>query len=366
MIKLAPLIHELKRHAWVIHTGQYYAAELTHQFHPQSELGEPDTILEDTTGQSRGTQIATTIQALTKEFMATRPNVVVVQGDTDAASAGAQAANYLSIPVVHLEAGLRSHDRAMAEEINRLVAGAMADIHCAATAHNAELLVMEGVSPAHIMVTGNTSVEQTLKALKNHAMDVDGFFNGHVPERFVLATVDRPENTNTAEALIRVLAGLSRIDVPVLFLAHPHTRRAIEHFGLGTLLNGLTVAEPATRQEFLALARRAELLVSDSGELQEQCTAIGKPLLAIRRSTERPESIDAGFTQLITPEMDIAIAANLILANPSTYGRLDQRPSPYGDTQTGKRIAAICHALADGADPDEAIQIAQNQTIAFY
>ncbi len=346
IIKLAPVIRALGTRALVIHTGQHYDRELSGQFLEQFGIGEPDVVLDGVGGAHRGTQIATAIGALSALFAAEPPKVVIVQGDTNAVSAGAQAANYAGIPVIHVEAGLRSRDRAMPEELNRLVVGVLADVHCAATEHNAENLRREGIPDERIVVTGNTIIEATRESLSHRPTALGRFFaHGRMPERFVLATVHRPENTDTREALARVLMGLVDIDAPVLLLAHPRTRAAITRFGLDRLLDRLLVAESADHREFLALATRADLLVSDSGGLQEECTVIGRPLLVVRRTTERPESIAAGFAELITPDLDIAAAANRLLANGP--GNLADRPSPYGDGSASAQIARIALGLAD-------------------
>ena len=180
-----------------------------------------------------------------------------------------------------------------------------------------------------------------------HASDsIDDYFPGRTtPSRFVLATIHRPENTDTPEALERVLSGLAEIDIPVLFLIHPRTRAAITRHGLDRYLEHLITAPSVGHTELLSLARTATLLISDSGGFQEECTVLGKPLLVIRRSTERPESVTAGFARLITPDLPIAATANAVL-NALPTG-LDQIPSPYGDTHASTRITEIAVTLAD-------------------
>lgn len=352
IIKLAPVIRELGERAFVVHTGQHYDRELSGQFLEQFGIGEPDVVLQGVGGQDRGTQIATAIRALTTLFTERAPKAVIVQGDTNAVSAGAQAANYAGIPVIHVEAGLRSHDRAMPEELNRLVVGVLADIHCAATAHNADNLRREGIPAERIIVTGNTIVEATQQSLMQDPAPIETFFpGGRVPERFVLATIHRPENTDTREALSRVLNAIGDIDAPVLMLAHPRTRAAIDRFGLTPLLDRILVAESADHVQFLTLASRASLLVSDSGGLQEECTVLQRPLLVVRRSTERPESVDAGFAELVTPELDIAATANRMLEAGADH--LADLPCPYGDGSASEQIARIARTIADadaGAD----------------
>lgn len=347
IIKLAPVIHALAGRARVIHTGQHYDDELSGQFLTQLGIGAPDEILTGVGGANRGTQIATALLALTAAFERNRPRAVIVQGDTNAVSAGAQAANYLGIPVIHVEAGLRSYDRGMPEELNRIVTGALADVHCAATIHNAVNLEREGIVPASIAVTGNTVVEATRTSLASAptAPPRDG--------TYVVATIHRPENTDTREALERVLVGLNGIDARIVFLLHPRTRAAAERFGLTHLLDSLDVKPSPGHAEFLGLAQHAALLVSDSGGVQEECTVLDVPLLVVRRSTERPESIESGHAQLVTPDVDIARVANSALSAPRSATAAS---SPYGDGRAAVRIARIAELIADGCDPQEAIR----------
>lgn len=357
IIKLAPVIHALGSRAWVIHTGQHYDRELSGQFFEQFDLDSPDVVLEGVGGSDRGTQIATALQALTSLFKERRPTAVIVQGDTNAVSAGAQAASYAGIPVLHVEAGLRSYDRNMPEELNRLLVGTLADVHCAATPYNAENLSREGVLDDRVLVTGNTIVEATHASLAQGDGEISKHFpHGIVPENYVLATIHRPENTDTREALERVLTGLSGLPLPVLFLAHPRTRAAAIRFGLADLLAKVQTIESVGHHELLDLATAATLLVSDSGGLQEEATVIGVPLLVLRRSTERPESVNAGFSRLVTPGMDIASEARQAIENKGFGIDLGTSPSPYGDGQASARIARIALSIADGSTPAAAIE----------
>jgi len=356
VIKLAPVIQRLRERAWVIHTGQHYDDALSGQFFRQFDLPAPDVVLEGVGAQNRGTQISVALGKLTHLFTDNRPGAVVVQGDTNAVSSGAQAGQYLRIPVVHVEAGLRSQDRAMPEEINRLVAAVMAEVHCAPTERNATALRAEGIAPERVVVTGNTVVEATLEARSRPARRVATWFpNGTQPRRYAVATIHRPENTDQPTALRRVLQGLRGLSVPVVFLAHPRTRKAIEQHGLGGLLDGLIVHEPPASTDFLALAARATVLVSDSGGVQEECTVLKVPLAVIRRSTERPEAIEAGFAKLVPPEGDVASIVNAMIEDEGVRASVKHAPSPYGDGQASERIATIAGGLADGLAAPEAI-----------
>ncbi|MFJ4223536.1 non-hydrolyzing UDP-N-acetylglucosamine 2-epimerase [Microbacterium sp. NPDC089695] len=358
MIKLAHIVRLLGDRARLIHTGQHFDDELSGQVQKHLGLPGPDVVLEGVGGHDRSTQIATCMQALAEEFRRDRPKAVIVQGDTNSVSAGAQAANYAGIPVIHVEAGLRSHDRGMPEEINRLVAGVIADVHCAATPYNVDNLRAEGVAPERIALTGNTIVEATAASLElADSLGGDPSTRSHDGGDFVLATIHRPENTDTAEALDRVLRGLAAIPLPVRFVAHPRTRAAMRRFGLEHHTERLTVVDSVAHHEFLRLARSARLLVSDSGGLQEECTVLRTPLLVVRRSTERPESIDAGFARLVTPDMSIADAAEIAL-RPRDDAEELRAPSPYGDGLASHRIAAIAVSIADGASPEDAVRAA--------
>lgn len=358
LVKLAPVVRELGARAQVIHTGQHYDHELAGRFFGDLVGGPPEIVLSGVGGRSRGVQISTALRALTDQFEADRPGAVIVQGDTNTVSAGAQAAHYADVPVIHVEAGLRSYDRGMPEETNRLVAGALADVHCAATDLNARNLTAEGVEPARIAVTGNTIVEATIASLRGSLRSAGWNPFEADAHGYVLSTIHRPENTDHRDALERIVQALASIGLPVLLVAHPRTRAALDRFGLREPLHNITLVDSVGHDEFLRLATGANLLVSDSGGVQEECTILKKPLLVVRRSTERPESIDAGFARLIRPHDDLAAAAQAVITDTSLPHRLAATPSPYGDGMASARIARIARAIADGASADSAVQAA--------
>lgn len=342
IIKLAEVIRLLGPRARVIHTGQHWDAEMAGQFFEHFGIGEPDVRLRTVSGAPRGMQIALGTAELLNNFTSAPPAAVIVQGDTNSVSAGAQAGSYLGIPVVHVEAGLRSRDRAMPEEINRLVVGALADLHCAPTETAADNLRREGVEESRILVTGNTVVEAVQHSLGR--VDVAGW---DIPaEPYVLATVHRPENTDDPAALRRILDDLGRVGMRVVLAIHPRTVAAVSAHGLDDLLAGIEVRTGVPHDGFLALARSAVLLVSDSGGVQEEATVLKKPLLVVRRSTERPEAIDAGFARLVTPGDDLLAAANEMLSA-DLQDRLVQTPSPYGDGSASRRIVEAVLRIAE-------------------
>ncbi|GAA1179446.1 UDP-N-acetylglucosamine 2-epimerase (non-hydrolyzing) [Kitasatospora gansuensis] len=350
LVKLAPLIHELGPAARLLHTGQHWDEAMSGRFLRELDLPEPE-LLSGVGGRPRAGQIAASLEQLDAAFTAERPGAVVVQGDTNATLAGALAANAHGIPLVHVEAGLRSHDRAMPEEHNRVMVDHIADLLCAATEENAANLRTEALDERAIAVTGNTVVEVVLRQLPDAAARAALLARyGLRADGYVLATVHRPENTDTAEALGAVLGELDALaaaGTAVLFPIHPRTRAAVERRGLQRLLERLTVTEPVGYGDFLGLARHAALLVSDSGGVQEECTVLGRPLLVVRRSTERPESVAAGFAALVRPGPELgALAAEWLSDTPERLARLAATPSPYGDGLASERIARLTLALA--------------------
>ncbi|MEU5050086.1 UDP-N-acetylglucosamine 2-epimerase (non-hydrolyzing) [Streptomyces sp. NPDC021096] len=348
LVKLTDLVRLLGPAAHLVHTGQHYDEELSGRFLTELGLPEP-TFLTGVGGQPRAVQISAALAQLDELFTAEPPLAVVVQGDTNAALAGALAANARGIPLLHVEAGLRSHDRDMPEEHNRVLIDRIADVLCAATEDNRANLLAEGIDDARIAVTGNTVVEavrnqlpdaaERTALLARHALTADGY---------VLATVHRPENTDSPGALRAILtelAALATADRPVVLPLHPRTRARIEAAGLTGLLTPLTVTAPLGYSEFLALARHAALLISDSGGIQEECTVLGRPLVVVRRSTERPEAM-GDFADLVEPGRQIGEAARRRLASGAQeLQRLAALPSPFGDGLASDRIVALLTAI---------------------
>ncbi|MFF9894747.1 non-hydrolyzing UDP-N-acetylglucosamine 2-epimerase [Streptomyces longispororuber] len=351
LVKVAHLVRILGPAAHLVHTGQHYDAALFGRFLTELGLPEP-TLLDGVGGKPRAVQVSAALAQLDALFAERPPLAVVVQGDTNAALAGALAANARSIPLVHVEAGLRSHDRAMPEEHNRIVIDQLADVLCAATADNRDLLRAEAVPAGRITVTGNTVVEavrEHLPAAGERAALLAAY--GVTADRYVLATAHRPENTDDPAALAAILRELASLaaELPVLFTVHPRTRARIEAAGLTHLLAPLTELAPLGYGEFLALARHAAVIVSDSGGVQEETTVLGRPLVVVRRSTERPEAMAAGFAELVAPGREIGRAVRRRLAaGPAGLRRLAEQPSPFGDGLASQRIAVLLAAVAAG------------------
>ncbi len=338
IVKLAPVVRMLGDSGRLLHTCQHEDEELSGVFLAAAGLRQAQT-LSGICGAPRHTQVGQMIDQLGSAFAADRPAAVIVQGDTNTASAGAQAASYAGVPVIHVEAGLRSFDRAMPEEINRCVTGVLADVHCAPTRQAMANLQAEGVPASKIVLTGNTIVEATSQMLPTEpaARRIAAGF-GAEPGGYVLATIHRPENTDDRARLEIILAELSKLGLPVLIPLHPRTRLAAERHGLTAALDRLQAIPPVDHATFLALARLARLLVSDSGGVQEECTVLKRPLIVVRNSTERPEAITAGFAHLIRPGPQIGDLGRLLIADTGLADRLASIPCPFGDGKASERI----------------------------
>lgn len=341
IIKLRHVCQALGPDGWVVHTGQHEDPELAGAFFAEAGV-RVDRSLSGICGAPRHAQVGRMVERLGETLRQERPAAVIVQGDTNTALAGACAANCLGIPVIHVEAGLRSYDRAMPEEINRCVVSVLADVHCVPTPLAAEQLRAEGVPEDRIEVTGNTIVEATLAMLPEPA-EADAILRdlGVSPGGYVLATVHRPENTDVRARLASILDELAGLGLPVLVPAHPRLRLAAERHGLAAGLATLELRAPVSHRAFLALAMLARLIVSDSGGVQEECTVLKRPLLVIRNSTERPEAIAAGFARLVRPGPLIGEVGRAMIADVTLSDRLAATACPYGDGTASERIAGI-------------------------
>jgi UDP-N-acetylglucosamine 2-epimerase (non-hydrolysing) len=341
IIKLGPIVRRLGDQAALLHSGQHRDDDLSGVFLAAAELPEP-LLLQDIGGQARYAQLGRMVEQFGRKFAGLRPAAVVVQGDTNTASAAAQAASCCEVPVVHVEAGLRSFDRAMPEELNRSVIGVLADLHCAPTLRAVANLHAEQVDVRRIVLTGNTIVEAMLETLPadQEAREIVAEA-GFEPDGYVLATIHRSENTDDPERLGAILVELAKLGLPVLFPVHPRTGRAVRRHGLTEALDRLVTMPPLDHRRFLALASQARLIVSDSGGVQEECTVLKRPVLVVRNSTERPESIEAGFAQLVQPGQAMGEAARRLIDDADLTERLAAIPCPFGDGTASQRITAL-------------------------
>ncbi|NNJ47180.1 MAG: UDP-N-acetylglucosamine 2-epimerase (non-hydrolyzing) [Acidimicrobiia bacterium] len=340
IIKLAPVIRRLGDRARVVHTGQHYDEGLSKVFFDAFGLAEPTHRLA-IGGETRATQIGEATRRIGEHLTDEPAAAVVAQGDTNTTVGAALAANATNTPLIHIEAGLRSFDRAMPEEHNRVVTDVLSDLCCAPTDVSRANLLDSGIPADRIAVTGNTVVEAVHTLLPTErAPYLDR--HGVTPAGFLLATFHRPENVDDPDTLSVILEELAALDTPTILPMHPRTRARIESFGLGELLDRLQVVEPVGFQEFLALSAECAVLVSDSGGVQEEVSVLKRPVLVVRRSTERPEVLGT-FAERVLPGPDIGRVVGGWLADlPALHERLATIPSPYGEGDAAERsVAAI-------------------------
>jgi UDP-N-acetylglucosamine 2-epimerase (non-hydrolysing) len=341
IVKLAGIIQLLGRAARIVHTGQHFDKELSQIFFDTFALPEP-TVHLAVGGVDRAAQIAGALQALAGHIAAAPPLAVVVQGDTNSTAAGAIAANAAEIPLVHVEAGLRSFDRRMPEEHNRVIADHLADLCLAPTEVNQANLAAEGIEGHRVVVTGNTVVEAVATLLPT-AQERGDVLAAHGVEagRYALATIHRPENVDEPDVLAAIVHELAEIDLPVIFPLHPRTAARLD----GNAAATLRTTAPLGYAEFLALAAESAMIISDSGGIQEEASIIKRPVLVVRRSTERPEVLGT-FAERVLPGPDISRTVAGWLADiDGLHDRLAALPSPYGDGTASQQSIDAINAL---------------------
>ncbi|GAA1341841.1 non-hydrolyzing UDP-N-acetylglucosamine 2-epimerase [Saccharothrix algeriensis] len=345
LIKLAPLVRLFGPRAVLVYTGQHYDRAMCELI--RRDVPEPGAYHGFALGGARrGAQLGLAVQAVDDVLTAHRTSAVVVQGDTTSALAGALAANANDVPLVHVEAGLRSFDRAMPEEHNRVAIDHLADLCCAPTALNEGNLVAERIDAGRIALTGNTVVEALEAALPGPEAEA-AVLSAHGLRRdgYAVATLHRPENVDDPATLEVVLREMAALPLPVVLPLHPRTAKRVAGFGLDPLLAELRAVEPMAYPEFLALAGGAAVVVSDSGGIQEEVSVLKRPVVVVRRSTERPE-IEGTFGTLVPPGPGIGAAARRWLDDVAGHrARLAAIPSPYGTGSPSVRIAAALEEL---------------------
>jgi len=341
IIKMAPVIRAcLARDVpfVVLHTGQHYSFELDGVFFEQLELPRPTHNLGVGSG-SHVLQISSIISAIESVLVGEQPDEVLVEGDTNSVLAAGLAANKLGLRVGHVEAGLRSYDRSMPEEINRILVDHLAEDLFAPTKHARDILLGEGIEPERVHVTGNTAVDEVLYQLGRVDPDsVMAMFGVH-PSQYAVATVHRAENVTDPGRLRGIFEGLERVasalDIPVLVALHPRTTQRLSEQGIA-VAPMVRRLPPLGYREFLALQSRAGLVMTDSGGLQEEACTLRVPCVTLRDNTERPESVEVGANRLVGADPDrILEGATAMHRAPRTW------INPFGDGHSGERIVDL-------------------------
>ncbi len=353
-MKIAPVIGELRKFPDVehclVHSGQHYDELLSGNFFADLGLPSPEVNLEAGSG-SHAVQTAEIMKRIEPVLLDFKPQMVLVVGDVNSTIAAALTAVKLGIGVAHIEAGLRSFDTTMPEEINRKLTDAVSSLLFVTERSGVENLKREGVPAEKIFLVGNVMIDSLLQhrelAARSPILDQLGMRqNGSSCHTYGVLTLHRPSNVDDAKTLEGILSAVSALAVefPVFFPVHPRTRKNIESFGLlrylaaGRNNSGIVPLDPLGYLDFLSLNERARIVLTDSGGVQEETTVLGVPCLTLRENTERPATVERGSNQIVGVDpRRILAAARSILSNPTRESR---RP-PLWDGRAAPRIVAV-------------------------
>lgn len=358
-IKMAPIIHRFQGNreysCYVAVTGQH--REMLDQVNSLFGI-EPDVDLDIIRpGQSLSSILARTVEGLNSVFRSVRPDLVIVQGDTTSAAAGALAAFYEKIHVVHVEAGLRSGDlfSPFPEEGNRKVISQIASLHLAPTVTSKLNLLHDGVDQSDVVVTGNTVIDALLKVVEIDDPVEDERVELAIRRgrRILLTTTHRRENLgHSMEAIGRALARIAKADPSVTIVLPIHKNPVVRNAVLPWIdgLDNVIVCEPLSYRDFARVMAASTLVLTDSGGVQEEAPSLGKPVLVLRENTERPEAVTAGTVKLIgTNEDRIVNEVMSLLRDREAYVAMANAVNPYGDGHAAERtVAAVSEFLGMG------------------
>jgi len=353
-MKIAPIAEELKKYPgiehYLVHSGQHYDEQLSGNFFTDLGLPKPDLNLQVGSG-SQAAQTAEIMKRIEPVLLEYKPHMLLVVGDVNSTLAAALTAVKLRIPIAHVEAGLRSFNMTMPEEVNRRLTDAISDLLFVTEQSGVENLKHEGVPEEKIFLVGNVMIDCLLRhrelAARSPILDRLGMReNGSGCRPYGVLTLHRPSNVDDPETLRGILSAVNSLaaEIPVFFPVHPRTRKNIENFGLRRYLGeaggraGILPLEPLGYLDFLSLNDHARLVLTDSGGVQEETTVLGVPCLTLRENTERPATVEHGSNQVVGVSSDRILAAGrLLLQNPT---RSAQRP-PLWDGQAAPRIVTI-------------------------
>jgi len=357
-VKAAPVVHQLAGAGdrWasrIVHTGQHYDASLSGLFFEQLGIPPPDVNLGVGSG-SHAVQTARIMTAIEESFDADRPDLVVVFGDVNSTVASALVAAKLGIAVAHVEAGLRSFDRSMPEEVNRVVTDALSDLLFVTEPSAEANLAREGIDSSRVHFVGNTMIDTLVRHLDNvRQMRVWERFELD-RRRYVVITLHRPSNVDEPDRLDRIVAAIEELAglVPVVFPVHPRTEARLREQGAWARLTGqpaVHLVSPLGYLEFIGLVDGARAVLTDSGGIQEETVVLGVPCVTLRTTTERPVTIEVGGNVLVGDDPAAGVAAIRAIVSGERSGATIRPPRGW-DGRAGERILAVLDAWAGRRD----------------
>ena len=350
-MKIAPVMKAIAAAGFseqrLVHTGQHYDASMSDVFFTDLGLPRPDIFLGVGSG-SHAEQTAKVLVGFEKVCLDEKPDMVVVAGDVNSTLAAALVSAKLLIPVAHVEAGLRSWDMTMPEEVNRILVDRISDLLLTPSPDGDENLLREGLPKERIHLVGNVMIDSLLSHL-DHARGLRVPEQmGLTPGNYAVLTLHRASNVDDRAVLDGLLSAIERIQehLPLVFPIHPRTRKQIEAFGFGDRLKAMTgvkLCEPLGYLEFLGLTSQAKLVLTDSGGLQEETTALGIPCLTLRENTERPVTVTEGTNTVVGTDRDTIIReAEKALSGEGKGGRVPR----LWDGKASERIADVIRRFA--------------------
>jgi UDP-GlcNAc3NAcA epimerase len=352
-VKAAVVSKAIARHGGIteliVHTGQHYDTGMSAVFFEEMQIPDPSHNLNVGSGP-HGQQTGEMLGKVEAVLTAERPDAVLVYGDTNSTLAGALAAVKLGIPVAHVEAGLRSYNRQMPEEINRVLTDHASHLLFAPTLTATANLSREGIPASRVHLTGDVMLDAVRYYEQAARSRTILSALGIEPQKFVLATIHRAENTDHLDRLATIFTALAKVSshIRVVLPLHPRTRNALDRLGLlSEATNTLTVTDPVGYLDMLALEAGASVVVTDSGGVQKEACFCGVPCVTVREETEWPELIEAGWNTLAPPLSQEAVVS-AVLASAGTRG---SATAGFGDGTAAKKIVSILQACIGEADP---------------
>lgn len=344
IIKMSPVIKQLEKRGidfFILHTGQHYSYNMDKVFFEQLRLPQSKYNLEVGSG-THAEETGRMLIGIEKVLREEKPDIVLVEGDTNTVLAGALAACKLLIKTGHVEAGLRSYDREMPEEINRVLTDHVSEYLFAPTEKAKSNLIKEGVEEEKIFVTGNTIVDaiyQNIKLAEENSNMLEKI--GVDTNNYFLATIHRQENVDNKQRFRNILEGLKLLhknfNLPVVYPIHPRAKKRMQEYGLSS--DSLTIVEPLDYLSFLRLESNARLILTDSGGIQEEACILKVPCITLRYNTERPETVAVGANVIAGTDPEKILEKATLMVKKSRNWE-----NPFGDGKTAERIVNIVSA----------------------